>query len=497
MDPVALVLGTLLAVAVAALVFLAARLRAAPERLEAERVAWEGAREELRRDLEAERARAAAAQEAATAAHGDRRDAEARLAKAEEIIATLTAERDRAVAARETAERERAAALQSEAVGAAALQAIEAQLRDFEKVKAEFLDLTRSATVATAQQISSKLLEDHKREAEDARRQREAHLELATKGLVEQFETIRGSVAELKGQVVEKGEKLETMWRALTTPAGAGSLTEVALANLLKSFKLTEGRDFVLQLTTQDAETGRRLRPDAVVFLPQDCVLVVDCKGSKFLHEVASAEGTPAEDDAFRHLARSMAAHLKSLADKDYRAAVAAECKRSGRGEPARIKTLMFLPNDAALERLLRADADFIAKAAQQEITPAGPAVLSCAFAFATSEIAFARRIENQERIVEATRTLMDALSEVLKHVATLGKGIKTAADGYAALVGSANARLLPRTRRLEQFGLRGNKALPPSLPAYQVGVIEPLIEGEAEEVVEDRPLPRLVRSEQ
>ena len=61
---------------------------------------------------------------------------------------------------------------------------------------------------------------------------------------------------------------------------------ETVLENTLKSFGLTAGIDFVLQQTF-GSEDGSRLRPDAIVFLPADSVLVIDSKASKFLLELA------------------------------------------------------------------------------------------------------------------------------------------------------------------------------------------------------------------
>lgn len=456
MDPIAIALAVLLAGALAAILLLGSRLKHLPERLEGERGILDQTLRELRAELAAERDKAAAALREAAASREARAAAESRQAEA--------------------------------------VEQLDRRLADHERMKAEFLALTRSTTLAELRDLSAKLIEDHKRDAAETAKQREEHVEATTKGLVEQFEHIRSAVAELKGQVGEKTEKIDNIWRALTSPAGAGSFAEIALANVLRSFKLEEGRDFVLQLTTQNAETGRRLRPDAVVFLPADTVLVIDCKASKFLHDIAQAEGGPGEEEAYRNLARTMQIHLRSLAEKDYRSAVAADCRRSGRGDPARVISLMYLPNDAALDKVQRADRDFIAKAAQHEIMLAGPAVLASALNIVACEITFARRVENQEKIIDTVKSLLDAVAVVLGHAAKVGKGIKAAADGYADLSASINRTLLSRARRLESFGVQHGKALPQPLPAYHVNIAETVIEGEAAEIRDDPPpLPRLV----
>jgi DNA recombination protein RmuC len=304
--------------------------------------------------------------------------------------------------------------------------------------------------------------------------------------LVQQVDEIAKAVHHLAGQLQDKAQVLDTLWRSLSSPGGAGQIAEVGLANTLRSFGLEHGRDFLLQHTTHDEETGRKLRPDAVVFLPGNSVLVIDCKASKFLLEIARAEGSAAEAEAFRNLARSMNQHLRALAEKDYKGAILAAWRQAGRGdEIARILSVMYLPNEAALEKLNRADPEFLHKARAAQIIPAGPAGLHCAVSLASVEINLLRQMENQERIVETTQALIDGIAVALGHAGAVGKSIKAAAESFESFTSSINRRLLPRARTLAKLGLQPSKPLPGNLPAYTVmsSESETLIEGDVAEV--------------
>lgn len=403
------------------------------------------------------------------------------------VLAVLLA---RSAAARLAAERE-AAVLRQQLVDG------ERRIGDFERLRAESLQAAQAAVLATAQQLSSKLIEDHKRENAEAKQEAEERVRRASADLVKQMDEIAKAVQQLHGQVQEKGAALDTLWRALSSPGGAGQAAEIGLANTLASFGLEHGRDFLLQHTTEDEE-GRRLRPDAVVFLPGDSVLVIDCKASKFLLDIARAESGAAEDEAYRNLARTMNQHLRALAEKDYRSAILAAWRQSGRaGEMARVLSVMYLPNEAALEKLNRADPDFLRKARDKDIIPAGPAGLHCAISLASVEINLLRQVENQHKIVDTTRDLLDSMAVMLGHAASLGRGIKAAAESFAKLTASVNQRLLPRARNLARLGVQPNKPLPPNLPAYSVHAQENelFIEGEADAVEGETPaLPRLVK---
>jgi DNA recombination protein RmuC len=396
----------------------------------------------------------------------------------------------RATAARLGLERELAVARQRLIEG-------ERRRADFERLRAESLQAAQAAVLTAAQQVSSKLLDDHKRETSAANEDAESRVRQASEGLVRQVDEIAKAVQLLSGQMREKGAAVDTLWRALSSPGGAGQLAEIVLANTLRSFGLEPGRDFMLQPTTEDVATGRKLRPDAVVFLPGNSVLVIDCKASKFLLEIAAVEGTAAEAEAYRNLVRTMTQHLRALAEKDYKSAVHAAWRQAGHeGEIARILSVMYLPNEAALEKLYRADAEFMLRARERDIIPAGPAGLHCAISLASLEINLLRQVENQQRIAETTRALLDGMTVMLGHAASLGRGIKGAAESFARLTASVNQRLLPRARSLAKLGVQPGKPLPPNLPAYSVHAEagDLLIEGEAEAAEIEKPaLRRLV----
>ncbi|GGF08732.1 DNA recombination protein RmuC [Aliidongia dinghuensis] len=389
----------------------------------------------------------------------------------------------------------RAAAHRAETDAALARQQAESirqQMADWEKTRTEFLETTKAGVFQTAQQISSKLLEDHKRETAEAKLAAEKQLAQTTAALRQEVQALGDGVSQLKGQVTEKAQMIDTIQRALSSPGGAGYFAEIGLANTLKSFGLEQGRDFVLQQTVYGAEAERKLRPDAIVFLPGDAVLVIDSKASKHLLDLAEAEGTAGEAVAYQSLARTMNQHLKDLADKDYRGAVQSGFRKSGReGEVSRVLSVMYLPNEAAIEKLGRADPDFARKAADVQIIPAGPSGLACIIGFAAVEISLMRQIENQARIVGAAEKLLESLSVAVGHAASVGRGIKQAADGFAKLTGTLNGRLLPRARQMQQLGLRPGKPVPGNLGAYQVvdAGADSLIEGEALDLAEDAAL--------
>lgn len=413
--------------------------------------------------------------------------AETRLAEAEKRVATLVAEREQAMAARLAAEKELATARQQVAQG-------EERMREFERVQQEMLASAKAALLEGGTTLSSKLLEDHKRENAESREDAEKRVTGAAENFRAQVESLANAVAALEGRIAANGRVIDTVWRSLTNPSGAGALAEVGLANTLKAFGLEQGRDFVLQYATQD-EDGRRLRPDAVVFLPSNGVMVIDSKASKYLLEIAASEGTDAEDEAYRNLARTMNQHLRALGEKDYASAIRSAWRESGHEhEIARTVSVMYLPNEAALDKLNRADSAFLHAARARGIYLAGPTTLHCLISLASAEINLMKQVENQQQIVKAGEALLDGLFTAMGHVAEVGKDLSRAAESFGKFAGSTNRFVLSRARRMIALGLHPAKDIPPNLPMFSLSKHDTMIEGEVAELRDEAPRrPRLI----
>lgn len=477
MTPISLALAALSALLLAALAVVWTRGRHLAKR--AEEVT-----------LEAEQARAAmdALRTAERDALAGRTRAETQLQEVEKLLAATIEDRKEAQSQRDQSREQANKASQEAALARSEVAAIEKRMSDFEQVKKEQLEAAKAAAFATVSELSNKLLTDHKRETEAAKKETEAKVQKVTADLMGQFERIAKSVSSLNDQVTENRQTVDTVWRSLSSPGGAGQFAEIGLENTLKSFGLERDRDFVIQHTVDGEDGAGRLRPDAVVFLPGDTVLVIDSKASKFLLELAQAEEGEEEDQAYASLARSMASHLRSLTDKNYANAVAAYLREAGSQRSARrILTVMYLPNDGALEKLDRADPKVLRDAARAQISLAGPSALACLIGLARVQIDLGRQAENQEQIVDGAAHLLDSVAVMLGHAEKVGRGLRSASDHYSKFAASVNGRLLPRARNLVGLGVRTQRAkdLTKRLPSYELRatVDHDIIDGEVEAV--------------
>src|SRR5579863_2548271 len=133
------------------------------------------------------------------------------------LVVALGALLARAVMERLNAERDLATARQQVLAG-------ERRLADFELLRQESLLATKAALIETGQQLSSKLLDDHKRESVEAKKDSEDRVRQASADLVKHVGDLATMVQQLSGRIDQKGETLDTLWRALSSPGGAGQL---------------------------------------------------------------------------------------------------------------------------------------------------------------------------------------------------------------------------------------------------------------------------------
>jgi len=291
---------------------------------------------------------------------------------------------------------------------------------------------------------------------------------------------------------VKQTEKLmDTIHRALSAPSSAGHAAETVLENVLKNFGLTEGQDFSLQHTV-DGDIGR-LRPDAVLYLPGDTLLVIDAKASKHILDLAEIdEGDEhALEAAYASLKSTMNKHLRDLTTKDYRNAIAQHYRgQPGRGDARQITTFMFLPNDGAVEKLLAADPQFNQKASQSDIIVGGPSSLWASVAVAKMRINLGKQAENQQKIIDELENLFQSLATVLEHGARLGKGLTTATKAYDKFAKSVNSRLIPRTNKLLNLGISAPSKGISEVP--RLVTQDDFIDAESEHITDATDLPLL-----
>ena len=172
--------------------------------------------------------------------------------------------------------------------------------------------------------------------------------------------------------------------------------------------------------------------------------MVVDAKASKFLVE---------DNEDLKNLARTMNSHLKSLSGKSYAENVQKSLQDKG-GNFGNVITLMFLPSEHSIEKLIEADKDFMNRAWKSNILPVGPAGLMNMLYFAKFQISEQMMMHNHQQIIEEVKKLVASVSTMADHSSRLGNSISSLVSHYDKFAGSFNRNFLSKVRNISSMGI-------------------------------------------
>lgn len=362
------------------------------------------------------------------------------------------------------------------------LQVLESRTKDWEASKNESITQAKAAIFETASKLTEQLLEQHKTETKEA----EQRVSETAKALQNQFESIVKNVAVLNNDIKVSKDTVDYIKTALLSPSGAGSLAEITLENILKASGLEPERDFFMQYSFSVGNANsERLRPDAVVFLPGNNMLLIDSKASKYFLELF--DQTKSEEDRKaieEQLKNTMNNHLKNLKNKEYKEFLLEHFKDR---KINHISAVMFLPSETSIEKLSSICKDFMQRAWEKDIFPMGPTGLINALVYAKFQIAAVKQSENQKVILDEVRKLLSSLMVVHEHARKVGASIHVACNNFDKFAASFNSNLLPKARNIEKLGVSTQtKSLPGALDRLTVISTEKskLIEAGTEEPI-------------
>ena len=317
-----------------------------------------------------------------------------------------------------------------------------------EETKARAFEAAKDSVISIGKNLTSQLLDIHKKENESTRQISEKQIERTTDSVKITIEKLVKDITILNNKVQDSTSDVMNIKNALLSPIATGQMAEITLSNVLNSAGLKIDIDYQLQVTFKDCEG--LIRPDAVVFLPNNSLLIIDAKSSNYFLDIQN------NIDSDTKLIKSMYSHLRSLASKDYQNKVGIS---KARLEKSNIMTLMFLPSEAMLEKINILDKNFMNKAWQQNIFPVGPSGLVNVLKISSIRIQESMRIQNSEKILEEISLLLDSFGSLYGHGQKLGNSIQQLINNYDKFAASFNRNFLSKANRLNKHGIGNNSS--------------------------------------
>lgn len=242
-----------------------------------------------------------------------------------------------------------------------------------------------------------------------------------------------------------------------------GAWGELILERTLELSGLERGREFELQVSTPE-----RLRPDAIIYLPENRILVIDSKVSLVDYERAcnAVEEKERHQALLRHAA-AVRTHIKSLAEKGYPDLFEGKTPEM---------TMMFLPIEPAFGAALSTDPKLFEFAFAHRIILVTPSTLLAALRTIHNFWKLEKQTKNVLEIARLGGVLHDRFVDFVSHLLTIrGQLAKTlsAQDDLIARLSSQKGNLISTAQRLQTLGAKTEKKMPPEL-LEQVSIEEP-----------------------
>ena len=256
-----------------------------------------------------------------------------------------------------------------------------------------------------------------------------------------QIEAMRVGQESVRAEAARLGNSLRN------APKARGRWGEQQLRNVLEQCGLAEHTDFVTEHSIE-TEDGR-LRPDAIVRIPGQKMLVIDAKVSLNAYQ----EAFEAADDAARGLAlaahvASMRNHVQTLGAKSYQSQF----------DDAPDYVVMFVPGEHFVAAALEKDPELWDFAFRNRVLLATP----------TNLVAIARTVAmvwTQDKLareaVEIGRMggeLYERIAVAAEHLKKVGGGLESAVKHYNSFVGSFERNVLTSGKRLRDKGIEIGK---------------------------------------
>jgi DNA recombination protein RmuC len=338
-------------------------------------------------------------------------------------------------------------------------------------------------------QLSEELIRKNNEEQTKFGKHNQENIEKITQNLYKNFEGVLNKVNSLDDDVKKSSKDIDLTKNALLNPSGAGKTAEITLENILKASGLKEktnikdSGDYILQSHFFSSENIAK-KPDALVFLPGNQIVIIDSKSSSFFLDLQKAkeEGRPdLQELAKAKLKETMRKHLEDLKKRDYaKAKEFDDLKQNNQNNI--FTTIMFLQTEKMLEIVNEIDTNFIQKALDLGIwvlTPIGVYNLLTQGKFTINRI---KQQENVEELRVEVQKLIEAIITMYGKAADIGKATSKAVKSYNEFASSFNQRFLVRVNNLNKLGIESDKkTIGNKLEKYTIVNDENIIDGQTE----------------
>ena len=391
---------------------------------------------ELRQQLAQRESELAHTRDQITQAKAAHASAEARQAAAEKLLTEQRDLHDLAMREAKVAQ-ERALADLRDAFKALSADALK-------QTQPEFLRLANE-TLAKFQETAKGDLEKRQESIRTLVEPLKQQLDTYQKRLQQSETTQSASLGEVKKQLELLAQQSQSLVNethqfrlVLHSNQARGRWGEETLRRVVEAAGMSAHCDFSEQTQAGDS------KPDLVVHLPGDRVIIVDAKvpNLDFLDAIEAVDSARRAEALAAHAAK-LKGTVKALAERDY----------PSQFPNALDYVVLFVPAESLFSSALEGDRDLIVWAASKRIMLATPASLIALLRSVSVSWQQHAQTENARAIAEAAQELFVRVAKFTEHFERIRDGLEKANAAFNDAVGSYERMVRPSGERLANLG--------------------------------------------
>ena len=397
---------------------------------------------------------------------GSLQRAEALAAQAEQQLQGLRGEHAAASAALARTEAQRDAERTAAAEKLALLEAAKVKLQDsFKALSSEALSQNNQSFL----NLAKATLEKYQAGAQGDLDKRQQAISQTVQPVGEALQLFNQRIAQIEERRVATDSNLKlqleqlaasqqqltrttgSLVQALRAPQVRGQWGELQLRRTVEMAGMLNYCDFEEQASVE-TEAGQRQRPDLLIRLPNERVVVVDSKVPLAAYlDALQAQDPDQQKERMAAHARHVREHIKGLSAKSY--------WTQFDNTPEFV--VLFIPNETIFSAALEQDPQLIELGVLNQVILATPTTLIAllkAIAYGWQQEAIAREAKE---IAALGKELYDRVGVVAGHLAKVGKSLGQSVEHYNKAIGSVESRLLVTARKFEALDSASADALP------------------------------------
>ena len=249
---------------------------------------------------------------------------------------------------------------------------------------------------------------------------------------------VKKQLEDLSKQSASLASETQQFRLVLHSNQARGRWGEETLRRVVEAAGMSAHCDFTEQTSTGDN------RPDLVVRLPGERVIIVDAKvpDLDFINALESAEPVKRAEALAAHAAK-LKGTIKALADRDYPRQFA----------NALDYVVLFVPAESLFSAALEGDHDLIVWAAEKRILLATPASLIALLRSVSVSWQQHAQTENAQKIAEAAQEFYARVVKFTEHFEKIRAGLDRANSAFNDAAASFQTRVRPAGERLAELG--------------------------------------------